>query len=39
VKLLWLALDRASVKWTMQIRRWDMAPLQSAIHFPGRLAL
>jgi putative transposase len=39
IKLLWLALDRASGKWTMPIRRWDMALQQFAIHFPGRLSL
>ena len=39
IKLLWLALDRASVKWTMPIQRWDMALQQFSIHFPGRLAL
>ena len=39
VKLLWLALERASRKWTYPIKEWDMALQQLAIHFPGRLPL
>ncbi len=39
LKLLWLALDKASKKWTMPIKRWDLARQQLAIHFEGRLSL
>jgi putative transposase len=39
IKLIWLALERASRKWTKPIARWDMALQQFTIHFPGRLAL
>jgi putative transposase len=39
LKLLWLALDKASKKWTMPIKQWDLARQQLAIHFEGRLSL
>jgi transposase-like protein len=39
VKLLWLALDRASAKWTMPIKAWDIALQQFAITFDGRVPL
>lgn len=39
MKLVWLALDRASKKWTLPIRQWDLAMQQLDIHFEGRLGL
>lgn len=39
LKLLWLALDKASKKWTRPIKRWDLALQQLSIHFEGRLSL
>ena len=39
IKLMWLALERASKKWTYPIKHWDMALQQLAIHFPKRLPL
>lgn len=39
MKTLFMALQHASKKWTMPIRKWDMALQQFAIHFEGRLAL
>jgi putative transposase len=39
IKLLWLALDKASKKWSMPIRKWDLALQQLAIHFEGRVTL
>jgi putative transposase len=39
LKLLWLALDKASKRWTMPIKHWDLARQQLAIHFEGRLTL
>lgn len=38
-KLVWLALQRASKKWKMPIREWDLAMQQLDIHFDGRLGL
>ncbi|MCB9695031.1 MAG: IS256 family transposase [Alphaproteobacteria bacterium] len=38
-KLLWLAIDRASRKWTFPIKNWDLALQQLAIHFPDRVPL
>lgn len=38
-KLLWLAIDRASQKWTRPPPRWDLVLQQLAIHFPGRVSL
>lgn len=38
-KLLWLAIDKASKKWTMPIREWDLVLQQLAIHFPDRVPL
>jgi len=37
MKLLYLALDKASEKWTMPIARWGPALNQFAIHFEGRI--
>jgi len=39
MKLLYLALDRASRKWTMPVRNWGLALNQLAIHFDGRVVL
>jgi putative transposase len=39
LKVVFLALQHASKKWTMPIRKWDLALQQFAIHFEGRLAL
>lgn len=39
MKLVWLALERASKKWRMPIREWDQAMQQLDIHFDGRLGL
>ena len=39
IKLLWLALHRASAKWTMPIREWGPALQQLAIHFEGRVPI
>mgnify|MGYP001548407092 CR=1 FL=1 len=39
MKLLYLAIDRASRKWSMPVRNWGMALGQLAIHFEGRVAL
>ena len=39
MKVLYLALIRATKTWTMPIRRWDLARQQFAIHFEGRLTL
>jgi putative transposase len=38
-KLMYLALDRASKKWTMPIRDWKRALQQFAILFEGRVTL
>lgn len=38
-KLLWLAIDKASAKWTYPIRDWDLVIQQLAIHFEGRVPL
>lgn len=38
-KLLWLAIDKASKKWTYGIQRWDLTIQQLAIHFEGRVPL
>jgi putative transposase len=38
-KVLYLALIQAEKKWTMPIKRWDLALQQFDIHFSGRLAL
>ena len=38
-KLLWLAIDRASRKWTYPIQNWDLAVQQLAIHFGDRVPL
>ena len=39
MKLVWLALERAALRWTMPIRAWDLAAQQLDIHFEGRLGL
>lgn len=39
MKLVWLALRRASKKWSMPVREWDIAMQQLDIHFDGRLGL
>jgi putative transposase len=39
MKVIWLALRNAAKKWTMPIRRWDLALQQFAIHFDGRINL
>ena len=39
MKVLYLALIRATKTWTMPIKRWDLALQQFAIHFEGRLTL
>jgi putative transposase len=36
-KLLYLALDNASKKWTMPIKHWKQALQQFAIYFPDRV--
>lgn len=38
-KLLWLAIDRASKKWTQMKRDWARTIQQLAIHFEGRVPL
>ena len=38
-KVFYLALDRASKKWTMPIRDWKQARQQFAIYFEGRVTL
>lgn len=38
-KVLYLALIQAERKWTMPIRRWDLALQQFNIHFSGRVTL
>ncbi|MEL6186848.1 MAG: IS256 family transposase [Myxococcota bacterium] len=38
-KLLWLAIDRASKKWTYTKRDWDRTIQQLAIHFEDRVPL
>jgi len=38
-KLLWLAIDKASRKWSMPIRQWDLVIQQLAIHFEGRVPI
>ena len=37
MKLVYLALEKASHKWTMPIRQWGRALNQLAIHFEGRI--
>jgi len=37
MKLVYLALEKASQKWTMPIRQWGQALNQLAIHFEGRI--
>ena len=37
LKLIWLALGKASQKWTYPIQNWDVAIQQFAIHFDGRI--
>ena len=39
LKVLYLALLNAEKKWTMPLKRWDLALQQFDIHFEGRLAL
>lgn len=39
LKVLFLALRNAATKWTMPIKRWDLALQQFAIHFEGRITL
>lgn len=39
MKVIYLALTRATQTWTMPIKRWDLALQQFAIHFEGRLTL
>ena len=39
MKLIYLAIQRASKKWTMPIHNWSLALNQFAIHFPGRVSL
>ena len=36
-KLLWMALDRASRKWTMPMKQWDLVVQQLGIHFGDRV--
>ena len=38
-KLLWLAIERASRKWTYTKQQWDQTIQQLAIHFGDRLPL
>ena len=38
-KLLWLAIGRASKKWTVPIPNWSLVLQQLAIHFEGRVCL
>jgi putative transposase len=37
LKLLWLALMRAELKWTYPIKEWQRALHQFAIYFPGKV--
>lgn len=39
LKVVYLALDRASKKWTMPIKKWGQTLQQFEIHFPGRVIL
>lgn len=39
LKVVYLALDRASKKWTMPIKKWGQTLQQFAIHFEGRVTL
>ena len=39
LKVLFLALRNAATKWTMPIKRWDLALQQFAIHLEGRITL
>jgi putative transposase len=39
MKLLWLALRQATARWSMPIKKWDLALQQLAIRFEGRLTL
>jgi putative transposase len=39
LKVVYLALDRASKKWTMPIKKWGQTLQQFAIYFPGRVIL
>ena len=39
MKVLFLALRNAATKWTMPIKRWDLALQQFAIQFEGRITL
>jgi len=39
MKVMYLALNHASKKWTMPIRHWDLALQQFAIHFEARVNL
>lgn len=39
LKVVYLALERASKKWTMPIKKWGQTLQQFAIHFPGRVIL
>lgn len=37
LKLLYMRIQNAQVKWTMPIRNWSLTISQLAIHFDGRL--
>ena len=39
MRILWFTLQKAAAKWTMPIRRWDLALQQFAIRFPDRINL
>ncbi len=37
LKLLYVGIQNASVKWTMPIQNWNLTLSQLAIYFEGRL--
>ena len=39
MKLLWLTLRQATARWSMPIKRWDLALQQFAIRFDGRVTV
>jgi transposase-like protein len=39
MRILWFTLQKAAAKWTMPIRRWDLALQQLAIRSPDRINL
>ena len=39
LKVVFLAIERASKKWSKSIQRWDLALQQLAIYFEGKLSI